>query len=144
MGACGSKNLDNITEANTEELTFNFTKAKVLRVYDGDTIIIAARYNNKIHKFHARLYGIDCSEIRSSNMYEKNRGLQARQYLKKLIEEKTIDIDVLNNRKYDGKIIKEKYGRLLIIAHLNGINIAKELIEKGFAVEYYGGRKIKK
>ena len=141
MGNCKSQTLDQVAENNVDEPIYDFNKAKVLRVYDGDTIIIAARYNNKISKFHARLYGIDCPEIRSRNEFEKTRGLEAKKFLKNWIEDKIIDVDVLNNRKYEGRMMKEKYGRLLIIAHINHINIAKELISKGHGSEYYGGKK---
>ena len=41
----------------------------------------------------------------------------------------------------DGEKLREKYGRLLAVATLDTVNINQELINKGYAVAYDGGKR---
>jgi endonuclease YncB( thermonuclease family) len=128
---------------NSLLLTYNFTKAKIIKVYDGDTVWIAIKfYNGKIYKFLARIYGIDCSELRSHDLKEKEDAIKAKEFTTNFCLNKIVDINIFNNKLDDkNKIIKEKYGRLLISIEYEGLNLANELIKNGFAKKYYGGKK---
>ena len=49
----------------------------------------------------------------------------------------------------DGEFVLEskevgKYGRVLGTLHIEDININQTLVDEGFAVEYWGGKKAKK
>lgn len=135
--------IKNATYVNSPVVTYNFKKAKIVKVYDGDTVWIAVKfYNGKVYRFLARIYGIDCPELKSHNIEEKNKAKEAKEFTEKFCLNKIVDINVFNN-KYDNKnkIIKEKYGRLLISIEYNGYNLANELINQGLAKEYYGGKK---
>lgn len=104
-------------------------KAKVIDVYDGDTITIAMWIGLQRFSFKLRLYGIDTPEIRSP---DKEKAIIARDYLKNIILHKKIKINFYK---------EEKYGRLLGTVFYNNININDHLIEKGYAKKYFGGKK---
>jgi endonuclease YncB( thermonuclease family) len=133
--------LNNATYENTSEQVYKFMQAKVIKVYDGDTFWIAAWHGNEIQRFSVRLFGCDCAEIRTGTIETKRLAHEAKDYVISKIEGKIINIQVLNNTKFNGKIQREKYGRLLSIVHYNGINLADDLISKGYAKPYDGGTK---
>ena len=108
-------------------------KAKLDRVVDGDTVDahIDLGFDISVHK-RIRLAGIDSPESRTRDLEE--RGLASKQRL----------IDLLK----DGKFTLEskevgKYGRVLGVLLVNDLNINKTLVEEGYAVEYWGGKKKK-
>ena len=49
-------------------------KARVVSVYDGDTITIIMRFRWKSFQFKCRLMGIDTPELRTRNEKEKQMG----------------------------------------------------------------------
>jgi len=62
---------------NTEKYIPPIKKGRVIKIYDGDTITIAAKLPNfyfwnksPIYRFNIRLNGIDCPEIKSKNKTE--------------------------------------------------------------------------
>lgn len=126
---------------DTQEVQYSFTKAKVLRVYDGDTFWIAAQYENGVYRFNCRLYGIDCCEMKSLDSTQKSLAVSAKDYVSKRILGKIVDIEVLNNKLYQGKMIKEKYGRLLVKVNVGGKDLAQEMIDLGLGKSYFGGTK---
>mgnify|MGYP003642500662 CR=1 FL=1 len=110
-------------------------KAKLDRVVDGDTIDanIELGFDITIHK-RIRLAGIDTPESRTRDLEEKARGLASKDRLVELLG--------------DGKFVLEskevgKYGRVLGTLHIDDVNINETLVEEGFAVEYWGGKKKK-
>ena len=110
-------------------------KAKLDRVVDGDTVDahIDLGFDITIHK-RIRLAGIDSPESRTRDLEEKARGLASKDKL----------IELLG----DGNFILEskevgKYGRVLGTLIIEDININDTLVEEGFAVEYWGGKKKK-
>tara|TARA_R110002167_G_scaffold339442_1_gene547151 strand:+ start:54 stop:398 length:345 start_codon:yes stop_codon:yes gene_type:complete len=110
-------------------------KAKLDRVVDGDTVDahIDLGFDITIHK-RIRLAGIDSPESRTRDLEEKARGLASKDKL----------IELLG----DGNFILEskevgKYGRVLGTLIVEDININDTLVEEGFAVEYWGGKKKK-
>lgn len=112
---------------------------KVVRVYDGDTITIAARIDlegkmsMKLYRFNVRLRGIDSPEIRSKNPSEKLLAVEARDALHELLMGKLI---TLEGTCYD------KYGRLLAdVKTMDGINAGQWMVENLHAVRYNGGKK---
>jgi len=134
--------LANLTYSNTDEVTYNFTEAKVLKVYDGDSLTIGAYYDQGFKKFNVRIFGIDCDELRGGNSITRENGLRAKKYVEKLVLGKLVKIEVLNNKIIDGKKLREKFGRLLAkITTPEGHDLGDELFIAGLARRYYGGRK---
>lgn len=111
--------------------------ARVISVYDGDTITISMKlffYQRKYYKYKVRLAGIDCPELRTKDDNEKKIGYIAKKVVSDLILEKIIKLNISG---YD------KYGRLLADVKYNNINISELLLEKGLAVIYDGSTKNK-
>ena len=132
------EDLEAITLKTAGDITYDFTEAKVVKVYDGDTITIAAWFNGGFKKFNVRLYGVDCAELRGP---DKERALDTREFVSDMVLNKIIRIEVLNNKKFNGKKMTEKYGRLLANVWIDGQNLSELLYDNGHAVRYYGGKK---
>ena len=110
-------------------------KAKCTRVVDGDTIdaSIDLGFDITINK-RIRLAGINAPESRTRDLEEKQRGVASKDRL----------IDLLK----DGEFTLEskevgKYGRVLGVLLIDDLNINNTLVEEGYAVEYWGGKKKK-
>ena len=122
-------------------------KAVVDRVVDGDTIDVTIDLGFSVwKKMRVRMEGINTPESRTRDLEEKKRGLAAKDRLKSILE--------FNNNKCILKVSGVgKYGRALAsvlvesLSPLNGedgvtlIDVNKQLIEEGHAVEYWGGKR---
>ena len=120
---------------DTTPFTMPITGGQVIKVYDGDSITIAAYLpieNSPLYRFSVRLNGIDTPEIKGKNEDEKTSAKEARDALSKLILHKTI---ILKN------VGTEKYGRILADVYLNDLCINDWLIKEKYAVKYDGGTK---
>ena len=111
-------------------------KGRVIKVYDGDSITIAARIpkskSRKIYKFNIRLNRIDCPEIRTRNNIEKKYALKIRDILSEKIMNKMINLNILKT---------DKYGRYLAEVFYKNENINSWLLNNRYAVQYDGGKK---
>ena len=122
-------------------------KAVVNRVVDGDTIDVTIDLGFSVwKKMRVRMEGINTPESRTRDLEEKKRGLAAKDRLKSILE--------FNNNECILKVSGVgKYGRALAtvlvesLSPLNGedgitlIDVNKQLIEEGHAVEYWGGKR---
>tara|TARA_R100001463_G_C3429983_1_gene211299 strand:- start:152 stop:556 length:405 start_codon:yes stop_codon:yes gene_type:complete len=114
-------------------------KAKLDRVIDGDTIDanIDLGFDITIHK-RIRLTGIDTPESRTRDLEEKARGLASKARLVELLGDGDFMLESREVGKF-GRVL----GTIYTIAE-ESININDTLVEEGYAVEYYGGKKKKK
>jgi len=122
--------------------------AKLDRVVDGDTIDckIDLGFNIWIHE-RVRLYGINAPESRTKDEEEKARGLSAKEYLIGMLDQSD------NTFKIQTKLDKKgKYGRILGTIYIQDpdrivnsndytLNLNKDMVQQGHAVEYYGGKR---
>jgi endonuclease YncB( thermonuclease family) len=120
----------------TVPFTFPITQGHVVKVYDGDTITIAAKmpynYESPLYRFPVRLNGIDTAEIKGKTPDEKEAARIAKTELQTLLLHKDV---VLKNIK------NEKFGRILADVFLEDLHINQWMIEKRFAVPYDGKTK---
>ena len=114
-------------------------KAKLDRVIDGDTVDanIDLGFDITIHK-RIRLTGIDTPESRTRDLEEKARGLASKARLIELLGDGDFILESREVGKF-GRVL----GTIYTIAE-ESININDTLVEEGYAVEYYGGKKKKK
>ena len=112
--------------------------AQILRVSDGDTIVIAAPFLPQPLKpeLAVRIYGVDTPEkgFRGQCDSEKQRGEAASVFTKNLVQASQQRQVVLYGwDKFGGRVLGD------II--LNGQSLRSQLIANGFAREYYGDAK---
>jgi endonuclease YncB( thermonuclease family) len=112
--------------------------AQIVRVNDGDTVVIAAPFLPAPLKpeLAVRVFGVDTPEkgFRAKCPQEDQRGKAASEFTKQAVAAATKRQVVL----YDW----DKFGgRVLGDIILNGVSLRKMLIERGFAREYYGEAK---
>ena len=88
----------------------NIKKGRVIKVYDGDSITVAARIpelkNDTIYKFSIRLNRIDTPELRTSNNIEKEYAIKIRDILSERIMNKMVNLKVIKTDKY-GRYLAE-------------------------------------
>ena len=130
------EHLEKVECAPLFSLNGHKTKAKVIKVYDGDSITVIFDYCGKYFSWKCRLIGIDTPEIRGSSEPEKKLAIKARDYLRSLILHKVVDLECF---KFD------KYGRLLVDVRTDDtVGTVNELmISKDYAKPYDGGTKQK-
>jgi micrococcal nuclease len=124
---CTLENTQRIEIQNVEVI------AKVLDVYDGDTITVAADFFNCgiFFQHKVRFLGMNAPEIRTTRKKEKEYGMIARDYLRGLIDGHYVTLVIKDNR--------DKYGRTSAIVIFNKLNICDHMIEAGHARSYTGG-----
>ncbi len=133
---CISTTLDSCTTENTPEFTFKnqIFEAKVLDVYDGDTITVALKIGSTYYKHKVRLYGLDTAEIKTRNQEEKKVGLEAKEFLSNMVLNKLIEIRTPEREE-------DKYGRILGSVYYTGKNVSDIMIENGYGYFYDGKKK---
>jgi endonuclease YncB( thermonuclease family) len=116
--------------------------AQILRVTDGDTVVIAAPFLPKPLKpeLAIRVFGVDTPEkgFRAQCPSEKDRGEAASAFTKNAINQAAaaggkFQVTMYGWDKFGGRVL----GDLLI----NGQSLRAALINNGFAREYYGEAK---
>ena len=126
--------MNNVND-NVKELSFvnEIKEAKVVSVYDGDTIKVVFPLENKLYKWNCRLEHVDTPELRTKNENEKKYGYIVRDKLREKILNKVVNIKC---NDFD------KYGRLLIeILQNDDVTINQWLIDNQYAFKYDGGTK---
>tara|TARA_X000001036_G_C20671604_1_gene802691 strand:+ start:59 stop:550 length:492 start_codon:yes stop_codon:yes gene_type:complete len=111
------------------------TSGKVIKVYDGDTITVEFRLPYKksaLYKISVRLNGLDCPELKTKNIIEKECSTIAKQKVSDLL---------LGNTVQFKNVSMEKYGRLLADVYYQGKSVNQWLLDNHLAVKYDGGTK---
>jgi len=107
-------------------------RAKVVDVYDGDTIKCVFPIHDTLYRWNCRLSGVDTPELRTRCTVEKAYGYKVRDCLRDKILNKMVYIQC---NEFD------KYGRLLVNILYDGFIINDWLIQNDYAFQYDGGTK---
>ena len=163
--SCIQTDISNIAQSDSSVELFTLEnkilQAKVVYVYDGDTIHIVTNIeslnSNNLVKFNCRLAHIDCPEMSSKVNEEKLKAVNARNFLLRQVcnqefkdEELKTKNDIKELCKKSTKLIWikclefDKYGRLLVEIYndnqrLNMIN--QLMITNKYALSYEGKTK---
>lgn len=137
MGLCISKrNIPHITDPRSvKAFVPPITQGRVIKCYDGDTITIAAYLpykDSELYKFSVRINGIDCPEIKSKCVLEKECAQIAKKCVEDIILHKMVRLE---------NVSLEKYGRILADVYIDNLSISNYLLEHRLAVKYDGGTK---
>lgn len=120
---------------NTKKFYPKVKWAKCIKVYDGDTITVAAILPGRdIWKFSVRMHRYDTAEVRTKCEIEKKAAYEARDALKEKCLGKIVELELVDF---------DKYGRLLCEVLLDGENLNDWMIAEGHGVPYMGGTKEK-
>tara|TARA_Y100000034_G_scaffold124142_1_gene171905 strand:- start:137 stop:520 length:384 start_codon:yes stop_codon:yes gene_type:complete len=113
-------------------------RAKLVRVVDGDTCdaMIDLGFDTWIKK-RIRFMGVDTWECRTRNKEEKVKGLAAKEFTKRLLQDS--DDGKFAIRSHGVGKFGRVLGELFVKGHDQSVN--KLLIDNGHAYEYYGGKK---
>jgi len=107
--------------------------AKVTRVVDGDTVDALVDLGfDTWKKVRIRMVGLNAPESRTRDLEEKKKGLAAKDRLKELLK---VESFILQSHGVG------KYGRCLGELFVDDVNINKQLMTEGHAVEYHGGKR---
>ena len=120
---------------DTDQFVPPIVGGQVIKVYDGDTITIAAKLpyiESPLYRFSVRLNGIDTPEIKGKSEDEITVAKEAKDELSKMILHKYVTLRETKT---------EKYGRILAEVYIGEVHINKWMIDQRFAVEYDGGTK---
>lgn len=113
------------------------TSGRIVEVYDGDTMTLAARVpgDTTIYQFQLRLRGLDCAEMKTKNNAEKEVALKAKEH---------VETRVLGKVVYLENVAFDKYGRLLanVLYGDCRADLGGSLLAGRMAVTYDGGTKI--
>lgn len=104
--------------------------AEVLRVVDGDTLLVAARpWPQQIVEVYVRLRDIDAPEIKSDCDAIHNAGEKAKDALAELVTDRNIRLMRISGDKYFGRVLAD-------VALEDGRNPAQELLSAGYVAMY--------
>lgn len=112
--------------------------AKIVRVNDGDTVVISAPFLPAPLKpeLAVRIFGVDTPEKghRAQCASEDQRGQAATAFTKNAVAStQKHQVVIYGWDKFGGRILGDMI--------LNGVSLRSELIKNGFAREYYGEAK---
>ena len=131
------------TKQNTDHMSLenNEYYAKIVHIYDGDTMHVVFKEFGSFYRWTCRIVGVDTPELRTRNEHEKALGYKVRDILREKLLDKIVKIKC---EKFD------KYGRLLIDVYIpdtmkdedaeTGM-LSEWLIDNEYAYEYDGGTK---
>jgi len=124
---------------DTQEFTFPITGGRVIKVYDADTITIAAKLpydTSPLYRLSVRLHGIDTPEMKGKNISEdeKEAATLARDFVLQLVLHKFVRLE---------NVESEKYGRILADVYIGDVHLNDLLLRERYAVKYDGGTKKK-
>lgn len=133
------------------------TYARVVDIYDGDTMTCVLPLFNDYYKFIVRLDGIDTCEIRNKNANLKQKGLLAKKLIiDTLLPDNKCELDITRNdlREYLKKHVVivwlkclefDKYGRLLGDVFVNkesDKSLSNVILDNKLGYIYNGGSKL--
>ena len=113
-----NEKLQNITPSEASGFIFDgmVVDAKVYSIYDGDTIRCIFPFKGEFLKYSVRLDGIDTPEMRGGSTNEHDFALKIRDWLRKMILDKIVILELLGF---------DKYGRILANVFYEKRNINK-------------------
>ena len=122
------------TFSNTTPFVPQLNCGKVIKVYDGNTIIIAAKNpqpDAAFVRFTICLRGIESPKLKTVNPFEKHAAVLSRDALNNLIFNKIITLQNVNI---------ERYGRIIADIYLDDIHVNQWMLDHHYVDKYTGGK----
>lgn len=107
-----------------EEAPRLVTPAKVVDVYDGDTVTVEFTLRARI-----RLLDLWCPEIRGTRGEERERAVAARDRMRQLVLDKPVTVVV----PFRGDELSDvlTFGRVLARIRVGGVDVSRAMVEEG-------------
>lgn len=107
-----------------------------MRAIDGDTVDTGIKPFENLSPIHLRIDGVDTPEIRGKCLKEKSLAKDAKAFVQFTLDnEKDAKVILKTWDKYGGRVVGD--------IEFHGVSLSSELIRRGFAVPYNGGKKTK-
>lgn len=103
-------------------------RVTVERVTDGDTLVVTSENGTRLR---LRLLGIDAPEIAHGALLGQPYGLEARQYLARLVINRPVQVEMFG---------PDVYRRILAVVWAADTNVNVEMVRSGFAEIYRRAR----
>lgn len=126
------------TDATARDEISGPVSAEILRVVDGDTLLVEAQpWPQQTMEVYVRIRGIDAPELKSKCEALRAAGQDARQALEALAAQSSrVQLTRISGDKYFGRIVAD-------VILLDGHSVADGLLLAGLVRTYDGGRKPK-
>jgi len=138
---CKLLHLKHCNLQNTKWLNFKNQQliAKVVEVYDADTVTIAFHLAYTRYLIRCRLLGIDGAEMKPRLSSERRDeeiacALAGKKRMEELCLNRTVTVDCTGWDKYGGRILGTLYRK--------GVNLNDLMVIEGFAYKYKGDKKL--
>ena len=122
-------------------------QVKLLKVIDGDTVDVDVDlgFDVWMRNQRIRLHGIDTPESRTRDREEKRFGIRAKQHLSHMIATEIehgplVGSDIKKQISLQS-LGRGKFGRILGVLFVDGVNVNEKMIEDHHAVAYHGQSK---
>lgn len=104
------------------------TPYRVIRIVDGDTVVISYEGVNTT----VRLIGVDTPEIRGANNAEEEYGKKASMFIQNLLQGESVYL------RFDAQNTTDIYGRMLAYLYRepDGLFVNLEIVRQGYGVAY--------
>jgi len=124
------------TEAPARDEVSGPVAAEILRIVDGDTLLVEAQpWPQQKMEVYVRIRGIDAPELKSKCLRLREAGFDARHALEALAaKSRRIQLTRISGDKYFGRIVAD-------VMLLDGRNVSDDLLLAGLVQVYDGGRK---
>ena len=131
--------LSDIVYDDTVPFVPHITKARVIKVYDGDTFTIGffQPHSDTPFRMAVRLLGIDTPELKPHSGLKTRTGVLKAKAAQSLLSSYILGQDVMLT-----EVSLDRYGRLLANVHCGDLNINKLMLDSQLAVPYDGGCKL--
>jgi endonuclease YncB( thermonuclease family) len=107
--------------------------ARVLKVIDGDTLLVRARiWVGQDIEIKVRIAGIDAPELRGRCPAERELARKARDFLRDRVAARPVRLQLIQHGKYAGRVLAH-------VASDDGIDLGGALLAAGHARRYDGG-----
>lgn len=119
-----------VTSANGYDIVVNSP-----RVIDGDTIDLNYKPFSNLNSVLLRISGVDTPELKGKCEKEKLLAKQAKEFMAFTVKDQQVGVKIISWDKYGGRVVGTPF--------LHEVSLSEELIRRGFAVPYNGGKKTK-
>jgi len=149
FGCYRKRIIDTELRQATKEFAFSYNDrsftAKVVSVYDGDTMTVVFRNYGRLEQHNVRLLGIDTPEMKPPLDMEYRalhiqKAVRARDALMGLVEGKLVHIKCGKFDKY-GRILVKVRTRRQFFKCISPIDVNQWMLDNKYGVPYDGGTK---